>query len=54
MADDEPVKPPPTPKLFKIFCSPVNTKTGKCIVEALHMPYHQNEEDKNMIIGTCS
>ena len=51
MADDEAIKPPPAPKLFKIFCSPVNSKAGRCIVESLYAPYFQNEEDKNMIIG---
>jgi hypothetical protein len=49
--DGEPAKPPPMPKLFKILCCPVNTKTGRAIVDSLAFPYHENEEDKNIIIG---
>jgi len=44
--------PPPEPKLFKIFCSPIDTKIGEALVEKLENPYENNNEDKNIIIGS--
>lgn len=38
-------------RLFKVLCCPVNTKTGRCIVDSLYRPYVDNEEDHNIIIG---
>lgn len=46
--------PPPEPKLFKILCCPINTRTGEALVKRLKYPYDKNEEDKNIIIGTKS
>ena len=39
-------------KLFRVLCCPVNTKTGKCIVDSLFMPYVDNIEDRNIIVGS--
>ena len=49
--DNEEVKPPQEPVLYKILCCPVNNKIGSCIAESLYRPYEDNDEDMNMIVG---
>lgn len=49
--DSEAPKVVKEPKLFKILCCPVDTKKGQALVQKLHLPYLNNTEDSNIIIG---
>lgn len=50
--EQEIIKPPPSPKLFHIFCNNVNTIVGTAILEKIGHPYERNLDDHNIIIGT--